>query len=137
MIERSAYQKEVSRKLKTNPVVAILGPRQVGKTTLARRVTEGRLHHYFDLEDPVSLARLAHPRSALQPLKGVVVIDEIQRFVPGSALRFVVFSFGDMKSKHGEELLAGEAGARKLFVGYFCERRQDGLDGHPQLSGTK
>ena len=46
VIERSAYQKEVSRKLKTNPVVAILGPRQVGKTTLAQRVTEGQLHGF-------------------------------------------------------------------------------------------
>ncbi len=79
MIARKAYLKETEQKLATNPVVAILGARQVGKTTLAQQIVQGRAHHYFDLEDPVALARLEQPMAALEPLKGLVVVDEVQR----------------------------------------------------------
>ena len=79
MIERTDYAAEIQRKLKSNPVVAILGPRQVGKTTLARSIAEGQPHHFFDLENPVAAARLVHPQSALEPLTGLVIIDEVQR----------------------------------------------------------
>lgn len=79
MIERTAYADEVRRKLKANPIVAILGPRQAGKTTLARAIAAGQSHHFFDLEDPVAGARLAQPQTALAPLTGLVVIDEVQR----------------------------------------------------------
>lgn len=79
MIERTAYADEVRRKLKANPIVAILGPRQVGKTTLAQAIARGRSHHFFDLEDPVSAARLAQPQTTLAPLRGLVIIDEVQR----------------------------------------------------------
>ncbi|MFN6961880.1 MAG: ATP-binding protein [Rhodocyclaceae bacterium] len=63
------------------PIVALLGARQVGKTTLARQVIGGwpAPTHYFDLEDPEDLARLSEPKLALAPLTGLVVIDEIQR----------------------------------------------------------
>lgn len=61
------------------PVVTIVGPRQCGKTTLARRLVSADSANYFDLEDPVSLARLEQPRTALQDLTGLVVIDEVQR----------------------------------------------------------
>ena len=57
----------------------MLGPRQCGKTTLARHFVSADSDNYFDLEDPQSLARLAEPNLALRPLKGLVVIDEIQR----------------------------------------------------------
>ena len=60
-------------------MVALLGPRQCGKTTLAREFVPAGSDNYFDLEDPSSLARLAEPELALRPLKGLVVIDEIQR----------------------------------------------------------
>ena len=79
MIKRTAYAEEVRRKLKANPIVAILGPRQVGKTTLAQVIAKGQPHQFFDLEDPVAAARLAHPQSALEPLNGLVIIDEVQR----------------------------------------------------------
>jgi predicted AAA+ superfamily ATPase len=59
--------------------VALVGPRQSGKTTIARSLVEARSPNYFDLEDPRSLARLAEPMTALASLRGVVVIDEIQR----------------------------------------------------------
>jgi len=68
------------RALGRNPVVGLLGPRQVGKTTLARDVTAGmREVSYLDLEDSEDLLRLENPRLALEPLHGVVVIDEVQR----------------------------------------------------------
>jgi uncharacterized protein len=69
------------RLLRAHTVVGILGPRQVGKTTLAREVMSRRAGAttLFDLEDPADLARLADARLALEPLRGLVVIDEIQR----------------------------------------------------------
>jgi predicted AAA+ superfamily ATPase len=59
--------------------VALLGPRQCGKTTLARQFVTPDSLNYFDLEDPQSVARLTEPDMALRPLKKLVVIDEIQR----------------------------------------------------------
>ncbi len=58
------------------PVTAILGPRQSGKTTLAH---EFPADHFFDLENPRDAAMLAEPQLALEPLSGLIVIDEIQR----------------------------------------------------------
>ena len=60
------------------PVVAIVGPRQCGKTTLARQLVSAGSPNYFDLEDPVSLARLDQRLVALRDLTGTVVIDEVQ-----------------------------------------------------------
>ncbi len=78
-IERKALQKRVAAALDRNPVTVLTGPRQSGKTTLARELLAEDSPNYFDLEDPVSLARLDEPRSALDPLKGLIVIDEVQR----------------------------------------------------------
>ena len=61
------------------PAVALLGPRQCGKTTLARQLAESSKSTYFDLENPVDLARLSEPMTALQSLRGLIVIDEVQR----------------------------------------------------------
>ena len=79
MLERVSLFKEVQEALKRNRVVALIGPRQCGKTTLARQVVSPDSANYFDLENPVSLARLEEPMTELQDLRGVVVIDEIQR----------------------------------------------------------
>lgn len=57
----------------------LTGPRQAGKTTLAREFLSDDSPNYFDLEDPLSLARLEEPMTALEPLEGLVVIDEVQR----------------------------------------------------------
>lgn len=60
-------------------MVLLVGARQVGKTTLARTIVSRDSPNYFDLENPVDLARLAEPMLALDELRGVVVIDEVQR----------------------------------------------------------
>ncbi len=65
--------------LKRSRVVALLGPRQCGKTTLARQIVPENAQEYFDLENPRHLAQLAEPMSALENLRGIVVIDEVQR----------------------------------------------------------
>jgi len=59
--------------------VALIGPRQCGKTTVARQIVPPDSSRYFDLEDPTSLARLDEPMTALRSLRGTVVIDEVQR----------------------------------------------------------
>lgn len=79
MIERHSLNKTIEAALARSRVVALLGPRQSGKTTLARQFVPADSAAYFDLEDPISLARLQEPMTALSPLTGVVVIDEIQR----------------------------------------------------------
>lgn len=79
MIDRNTDVRLVQTALKRSRVVALLGPRKCGKTTLARQFVPVSSLNYFDLEDPASLARLTEPDTALRPLKGLVVIDEIQR----------------------------------------------------------
>src|SRR5438477_8653741 len=79
MIDRRTDIALVRTALRRSRVVALLGPRQCGKTTLARQFVPADSINYFDLEDPQSVARLAEPNLALRPLKGLVVIDEIQR----------------------------------------------------------
>jgi len=79
VIDRKTDVRAVRTALKRSRVVALLGPRQCGKTTLARELVRPDSLNYFDLESPASLARLSEPETALRSLKGVVVIDEIQR----------------------------------------------------------
>lgn len=79
MIDRKSDMRLVRVALKRSRVVALLGPRQSGKTTMARQFVPADSLNYFDLEDPQSLARLSEPDTALRPLKRLVVIDEIQR----------------------------------------------------------
>lgn len=79
MIERSDLVRQVLSGLKSSPITALLGPRQCGKTTLARVIAQQQETVFFDLEDPESQARLSNPKLALEGLRGVVIIDEIQR----------------------------------------------------------
>lgn len=75
VITRTRQLNRLKQLIDFSPIVAILGPRQSGKTTLARQITAD---HYFDLENPRDLARLEHAQTTLEGLKGLVVIDEIQ-----------------------------------------------------------
>ena len=79
MINRVELLEQVKYGLKRSPVTAILGPRQCGKTTLAREIGRQEKAAYFDLEDPNDQARLANPQLLLGSLRGVVILDEIQR----------------------------------------------------------
>lgn len=79
MINRKADLEAIAKALKRSRIVALLGPRQCGKTTLARQFLSPDSLNYFDLEKPRSLARLDNPELALEKLKGLVVIDEVQR----------------------------------------------------------
>ncbi|MBP1610161.1 MAG: ATPase superfamily-like protein, partial [Acidobacteria bacterium] len=79
MIQRKALFQSIKKALKRNRAVALIGPRQCGKTTLARQFLSPESKNYFDLENPFSLARLDQPMVALENLKGLIVIDEIQR----------------------------------------------------------
>lgn len=76
IIERQQDSTELAKLMGIFPLVAILGPRQCGKTTLARTL---KTAHYFDLENPQDAAFLEQPQLALEDLTGLIVIDEIQR----------------------------------------------------------
>lgn len=78
-IARSTAASTLREALARSRAVALIGPRQIGKTTLARTLVPPGSPSYFDLEDPRDLQRLDEPMTALEPLRGLVVIDEIQR----------------------------------------------------------
>ncbi len=108
MIERRRHLRAVRSLLSRNPVVAILGARQVGKTTLAKemRLSGRGPVAWYDLEDPAHLARLADPMLALRELRGLVVIDEVQR-LPG--LFPVLRVLADRPGRPAKFLLLGSA----------------------------
>lgn len=119
-IARTHLMERIRAALGRSPVVVLRGPRQAGKTTVARQFLPPEAPGYFDLEDPTSLARLEEPKTALAPLEGLIVIDEIQRRPelfpllrvlvdrPGSTSRFLVLgsASGDLL-RQGSESLAG------------------------------
>lgn len=79
-MQRADLLHQIDRAFRVNPVLALLGPRQCGKTTIAKRYSQQKEHlHYFDCENPFDLARLDAPMLALQDLTGLIIIDEIQR----------------------------------------------------------
>ncbi|MBN1942371.1 MAG: AAA family ATPase, partial [Phycisphaerae bacterium] len=110
----------VNTALNRSPIVAILGPRQCGKTTLARMVSRSVPSTYFDLESQPDLRRLDNPEMIFTALSGLVVIDEIQirpelfqalRVVvdkPNNSCRFLILgSASPHIVKHVSETLAG------------------------------
>jgi len=142
MIPRDAHVAAVARLLDQFPVVALLGARQVGKTTLAGMVA-GRFEtsSRFDLEDPRDDTRLAAPMLALEPLRGLVVLDEIQRrpdlFAllrvladrPGTPARFLILGSASPELiRASSESLAGRVAHHELpglgLAEVGAERRQ-------------
>lgn len=106
MIKRTQWHSRIQAALRRSRILTLVGPRQCGKTTLAREFVPEDSANYFDLEDPVSLARLDEPMTALGSLQGLIVIDEIQRrpeLFP--ALRVLV----DRESFAGRFLILGSA----------------------------
>jgi predicted AAA+ superfamily ATPase len=80
-IPRPDHHELVRGRLQRFPVVALLGARQVGKTTLAHEIARGFRGHstFFDLERAADLSLLADPELALRQLRGLVILDEVQR----------------------------------------------------------
>jgi predicted AAA+ superfamily ATPase len=79
MIQRPHALERITNTFKIHPIAALLGPRQCGKTTIAKILAEHGPSTYFDLEDPVAIQRLSAPMRALEYLSGLVIIDEVQR----------------------------------------------------------
>jgi uncharacterized protein len=79
MVPRRRHLRELRALLAQFPVVGLVGPRQVGKSTLARTLQGAARAAYFDLEDPRHVAKLENALTVLEPLRGLVVVDEIQR----------------------------------------------------------
>ena len=127
-VQRAGLHQRVHEFLRLFKVVALLGPRQSGKTTLARQIASATKNfsaerNYFDLEDPVHLDRLEHPKLALEGLRGLVVIDEIQRRPdlfpvlrvladrPKTPARFLILGSASRDLiRQGSETLAGRIG---------------------------
>ena len=78
VVARSTLLARIEGRFRTNPVVLLLGPRQCGKTTLASQFARARRAEYFDLESPRDFDRLGQPMTALEPLRGWVIVDEAQ-----------------------------------------------------------
>lgn len=129
MIERRKEIDTVRSLLKRNPVVGIIGARQVGKTTLAHQIVarESMPHTFFDLESSEDISRLSDPILALKNLKGLIIIDEIQRYPdifpairvladrPKNPARFIILgSASPDLLRQGSETLAGRIIYHKL-----------------------
>ena len=78
MVPRAHYRKAVETALARSPICGLMGPRQSGKSTLAREIAGAAASHYFDLESPRDQLRLQNPELALGRLSGLVVLDEVQ-----------------------------------------------------------
>ncbi|MGD8330248.1 MAG: ATP-binding protein [Acidobacteriota bacterium] len=133
MIDRPQHRNKVQTLLNDYPVVAILGARQVGKTTLALQLLEAfeGPGERFDLEDPADLARLSDPRLALGDLRGLVVIDEVQR---APDLFAVLRVLADRRPRPARFLLLGSASPELLqqssesLAGRIALHTLDGFD---------
>ena len=139
MLDRRTAIAAIEAALGRAPVVVLTGPRQCGKTTLARRFVDPDSVNYFDLESPSSLARLEEPMTALAPLRGVVVIDEVQlraELFPtlrvladrlDSPARFLILGSASGKLLHQtSESLAGRT--ERVLLGGFTTREAAGTD---------
>ena len=120
MLHRADYLSQLATATARSPVTAVLGPRQCGKTTLARAFAETLTSTHFDLESDVDARRLANPEMALGGLDGLVVLDEVQRAPalfnvlrvlvdrPGSDTRFLILGSASPDLVRGvSESLAG------------------------------
>ncbi len=128
MIPRPGAIARIEATFRVHPVAALLGPRQCGKTTLARMLAEREAQSIiFDLESPVDRQRLSNPLRVLGSSSGLVVIDEIQRQPelfeilrvlvdrPGASTRFLVLGSASPRLVAGaSETLAGRVGTIDL-----------------------
>ena len=106
MTPRDNYMRQIETALRRSPVTALLGPRQCGKTTLARLFGNRLSATYFDLESERDVRRLANPELVLGELRGLVVLDEIQRL---PALFNVLRVLADRPDADARFLILGSA----------------------------
>jgi predicted AAA+ superfamily ATPase len=106
MIPRPDPIRQIKASFQIHPVTALLGPRQCGKTTLARFIAKHESSTIFDLENPIDVQRLSAPMQALQHLSGLVIIDEVQRKPELFELLRVLV---DRSSRKARYLLLGSA----------------------------
>lgn len=109
MLQRQTLVAEVEVALARSRAVVLAGPRQAGKTTLARRFLAPDSPRYFDLENPLDAARLAEPMATLAPLEGLIVIDEVQRRPELFPLLRVLMDRPGRGDRPGQFLLLGSA----------------------------
>lgn len=141
MIRRRGYLEAVLHGIRRNPVTVLLGPRQCGKTTLARSIARGASTAYYDLEDAADLARLDEPRLALERHRGLVILDEVQRKPelfellrvladrPRSKTRFLLLGSASPRLVRGvSESLAGRAGFIEMSGFDFQEIGADRME---------
>ena len=108
-LQRTELRTVMQQRLQESRALALLGARQVGKTTLAKAYAAEHRFPYFDLEDPAAMAALAQPRDVLGSLleRGdCIVIDEVQRH---PALFPVLRSLIDLHQRNAQFLLLGSA----------------------------
>lgn len=113
-LERHRLRQTLGELLGAFRAIEIVGPRQVGKTTLAREFVDLRSPRYFDLEDPVSRRRLDDPMTTLGPLEGLVVIDEIQHLPELAQTLRVLMDQPERMHRMGQFLLLGSASPRVM-----------------------
>lgn len=141
MIPRPRPLQRIDDIFRVHPVAAVLGPRQCGKTTLARLLAERDGGTFYDLESPVDRQRLSAPLSTLERLRGLVVLDEIQRLPqlfellrvladrPGAPARFLVLgSASPQLVREVSESLAGRIGFLDLAGFSLTEAGDDQRD---------
>jgi predicted AAA+ superfamily ATPase len=146
IVQRIVLQERVNELLRLFKITALLGPRQSGKTTLARQIAAATRdfsteRNYFDLEDPVQLNRLDNPKLALDGLRGLVVIDEIQRRPdlfpmlrvladrPDTPARFLILGSASRDLiRQSSETLAGRIGFAEVTPFTLSEVGVDGSE---------
>lgn len=114
MIDRRALKAQVRHLLDSFRAVELVGPRQVGKTTLAREFVATDSPNYFDLENASSRQRLAQPMEALADLTGLVVIDEVQHSPELFEVLRVLIDRPAHIHRKGQYLLLGSASPRAM-----------------------
>lgn len=127
MIQRTKALSQVTQALDWSRAVVLVGPRQCGKTTLAREFVAFDSPNYFDLEDEADLARLENPAFTFSKLEGLVVIDEVQRRpelfpslrvqmdMPGNKIKFLILGSASPELlRQSSETLAGRIATIEL-----------------------
>lgn len=141
MLQRPAFLRHLEAAAGRSPITALLGPRQCGKTTLARRFAGGQKATFFDMESVADQRRLQNPELALGELSGLVILDEIQATPelfpvlrglvdrPGQTARFLILgSASPHIIHHASETLAGRVEFVELSGFDLSETGPDALN---------